>query len=163
MTPIAKALSREGVSNYCLSEENKTKVPLFMERFQEDRGGEARKVLILDAMKDTAAGANLTNANHVIFLSTFWADTKHSYHQSITQCIGRSLRYGQQKTVHVYRIVALETVDVDLLEWREGKKLVRMADGTFDLVDEAACTPEQRVMSFSTGLLAENGYLDREE
>ncbi|KAL9602375.1 MAG: hypothetical protein Q9179_002557 [Wetmoreana sp. 5 TL-2023] len=163
MTPIAKALSREGVSNYCLSKENKSKVPLFMEKFQEDRGGEARKVLILDATKDTAAGANLTNANHVIFLSTFWADNRHSYHQSITQCIGRSLRYGQQKTVHVYRIVALETVDVDLLEWREGKKLVRMANGTLDLIDEAACTPEQRVMTFSTGFLAENGYLDREE
>ncbi|KAL8691849.1 MAG: hypothetical protein Q9218_003010 [Villophora microphyllina] len=164
MDTISEALSNEGISSYCLSEKNKKSLAKDMQAFQEDRGVKARRVLILDATKDTAAGANLTNANHVIFMSTFWSDNQHSYHQSMTQCIGRARRYGQKKTVHVYRIIALNTVDVDLLEWREGKKLVRYLDGvdeTFDLVDERGGDHDEA--DFSTGYLEENGYFDREE
>ena len=43
----------------------------------------------------------------------------------MTQCIGRAKRYGQQKTVHVYRFVALRTADVDILQEREQMTLVR--------------------------------------
>lgn len=43
----------------------------------------------------------------------------------MTQCIGRARRYGQQNTVHVYRFVALRTVDVDILQEREEKTLVK--------------------------------------
>ena len=43
----------------------------------------------------------------------------------MTQCIGRAKRYGQRKTVHIYRFVALRTIDVDILQEREQKTLVK--------------------------------------
>ena len=43
----------------------------------------------------------------------------------MTQSIGRAKRYGQQNTVHVYRFVALKTADVDILQERESKTLVK--------------------------------------
>lgn len=108
--------------------------------------------------------SNLTNANHVIFLGTLWTDDQHTYHQSLTQCIGRAKRFGQKKTVHVYKLLALHTVDVDVLEWREGKKLVELEDKSLDLVDESEMTAEQRAVNdFSTGFLRDNGYFQREE
>lgn len=36
----------------------------------------------------------------------------------MAQAIARSRRYGQRKTVHVYHIAALHTIDVDILEHR---------------------------------------------
>ena len=43
----------------------------------------------------------------------------------MTQSIGRAKRYGQQKTVHIYRFVALRTADVDILQEREFGTLVK--------------------------------------
>ena len=48
----------------------------------------------------------------------------------MTQSIGRAKRYGQQKTVHVYRFVALRTADVDILQEREVKTLVKLVKKT---------------------------------
>ncbi|KAL8720421.1 MAG: hypothetical protein Q9225_002711 [Loekoesia sp. 1 TL-2023] len=163
MDPISKAFDAEDITHYSLSQKQKASHSKWMFAFQEDTGQKARKVLILDATKDTAAGANLTNANHVVFLSTLWTDDRHTYHQSLTQCIGRSKRFGQQKTVCIYRLIALNTVEVDVLEWREGKKLVKMPNGTFDLVEESQRTAEQQAMDFSTGFLRDNGYFERNE
>ncbi|KAL8935575.1 MAG: hypothetical protein Q9211_004630 [Gyalolechia sp. 1 TL-2023] len=160
---ISKALEDEGISHYALADNKKASHGKWMFSFQEDTGIRARRVLILDATKDSAAGANLTNANHVIFLGTLWTEDSHTYHQSLIQCIGRSNRFGQRKTVFVYRLLALNTVDVDVLEWREDKKLVEQPDGTLDLVEDSQLTAPQRAMDFSTGFLRDNGYFDREE
>lgn len=46
----------------------------------------------------------------------------------MTQSIGRAKRFGQQKTVHVYRFLALRTIDVDILQEREHKTLVKKKD-----------------------------------
>ncbi|KAL8969644.1 MAG: hypothetical protein Q9183_001904 [Haloplaca sp. 2 TL-2023] len=164
MEEISMELDRAGISNYHISVKatarNRAK---WMQRFQEDTGEDARRVLILDATKDSAAGANLTNANHVIFLSTFWTDNQHAYHQSITQCVGRAKRFGQTKRVHVYRIVAMESVEVDLLEWREGKKMVHLGGDKYDLVDWEQCTEDELAQDLTTGELLRNGFLDRDE
>lgn len=72
--------------------------------------------------------SNLTNANHIIFASPLLTKTQQSYNASMTQCIGRAKRYGQQKTVHVYRFFALRTIDVDILQEREVKTLVKKKD-----------------------------------
>ncbi|KAL8870681.1 MAG: hypothetical protein Q9174_003330 [Haloplaca sp. 1 TL-2023] len=167
MQGISKALTEVGISNYAINHKatarNRQK---WMAAFQEDTGAAARKVLILDSTKDTAAGANLTNANHVIFLSTFWTDNTHAYHQSITQCVGRSKRFGQKKIVQVYRIIAMESIEVDLLQWRENKKLVHTSDDKYELVpwDRVSELSEaQKAQDFTTGELKESGYLDREE
>lgn len=51
--------------------------------------------------------------------------TQHAYDASLEQCIGRALRYGQTKAVHIYRFLALHTYDVDVIQNRERKTLVR--------------------------------------
>lgn len=72
--------------------------------------------------------SNLTNANHVIFMSPLLTSSKSSYNASMTQSIGRAKRFGQHKTVHVYRFLALRTIDVDILQEREEKTLVKKKD-----------------------------------
>ena len=60
--------------------------------------------------------SNLTNANHIIFLAPLVANSQYLYEASMLQAIRRSRRHGQEKAVYVYRFVALETIDVDILE-----------------------------------------------
>lgn len=52
----------------------------------------------------------------------------------MTQAIGRALRYGQRKHVHVWHILALNTIDIAMLQSRTGLILVRRPDGEFTLV-----------------------------
>lgn len=103
------------------------------------------------------------NANHIIFLGAFWCPDHHSYTQSMTQCVGRARRYGQKKTVFIYRIIGLNTIDVDVLEWREGKQVARRNDGSdiVELVEQLG--PQHEQTSFATGFLESNDYLDRDE
>ena len=75
--------------------------------------------IVLNASNETATGLNLQNANHVIFLSPLLRDQQYSYDATMAQAIGRVRRHGQKKQIHVYRIVALDTIDVDILEHRE--------------------------------------------
>ncbi|GAB7360989.1 hypothetical protein MBLNU230_g0972t1 [Neophaeotheca triangularis] len=76
-------------------------------------------VIVLDSSSGTAAGFNLQIANHVIFLSPLLCTTQYDYEATMAQAIGRVRRHGQTKSIHVYRIVALDTIDVDILEHRE--------------------------------------------
>ena len=88
--------------------------------FQKDMNLATRStVIILNASNASAAGVNLTNANHVIFLSPLLTDSQYDYDASMAQAIGRVRRPGQKKDIHVYRMVALDTIDVDILEHRE--------------------------------------------
>ncbi|KAK6543033.1 hypothetical protein TWF694_006963 [Orbilia ellipsospora] len=72
------------------------------------------RVLLLEVMGETAAGANLTVANHIIFLCPLLAASEQLYAAAETQAIGRARRYGQKKTVFIWRLVANETIDYDL-------------------------------------------------
>ncbi|KAI5204620.1 hypothetical protein E4T38_04669 [Aureobasidium subglaciale] len=88
-------------------------------RFQNDKGEKKKTVLLLNSLDVSAAGTNLTNANHVIFFSPLPALTQYEYESQMAQGIGRVRRPGQNKSIHVYRIIALDTIDVDVLEQRE--------------------------------------------
>jgi hypothetical protein len=46
------------------------------------------------------------------------AKTQYEYDSAMAQAIARSRRYGQEKKVHIYHIVAQRTIDVDILEHR---------------------------------------------
>jgi SNF2 family DNA or RNA helicase len=96
--------------------------------------------------------SNLTNANHVIFLAPFWNQFQPKYDEFYTQSIGRVRRYGQKKTVHVYHLVALHTVDVCLVEdFSKGKKLVqREGSGVFELEHVDNLTDEERAQDWGT-------------
>ncbi|CAA9957087.1 DNA repair protein rad8 [Pyrenophora teres f. maculata] len=77
-----------------------------------------KKLLILDVGDESAAGINLVNANHVIFVSPLYTEKQYKYESSMAQAIARSRRHGQDKRVYIYHVVALRTIDVDILEQR---------------------------------------------
>jgi superfamily II DNA or RNA helicase len=79
-------------------------------------------VLVLNASDETAAGSNIQAANHVIFLSPLLRDSQYGYDSTMAQAIGRVRRHGQKRPIHVYRICALHTIDVDVLEHREHRR-----------------------------------------
>jgi site-specific DNA-cytosine methylase len=76
-------------------------------------------VLVLNASDETAAGSNIQAANHVIFLSPLLRDNQYAYDSTMAQAVGRVRRHDQERHIHVYRICALHTIDVDILEHRE--------------------------------------------
>ncbi|KAF2213398.1 hypothetical protein CERZMDRAFT_30029, partial [Cercospora zeae-maydis SCOH1-5] len=75
-----------------------------------------KTVIVLNVADETAAGSNLQNANHVIFLSPLLSQTQYKYDSTMAQALGRVRRFGQTREIHVYRVVALDTIDVDILE-----------------------------------------------
>ncbi|KAF2772471.1 hypothetical protein EJ03DRAFT_324490 [Teratosphaeria nubilosa] len=85
----------------------------------EFRTSKDSTVIVLNASDETAAGSNLQNANHVLFLSPLLRDTQYAYEATMAQAVGRVRRHGQKKKIFVYRFVALDTIDVDILEHRE--------------------------------------------
>ncbi|KAI9454431.1 hypothetical protein F5148DRAFT_1326581 [Russula earlei] len=91
-----------------------------LEKFQNDS---EERVLLLNVMDESASGANLTSANHAIFLSPLLAPTQEIYQANETQAIGRLRRYGQTKTVYIWRFLTKDTIDVDIYEARTGNKL----------------------------------------
>jgi len=91
-----------------------------LEMFQNDS---EERVLLLNVMDESASGANLTSANHAIFLSPLLAPSQEIYQANETQAIGRLRRYGQSKTVYIWRFLTRDTIDVDIYEARTGKKL----------------------------------------
>jgi len=84
-----------------------------LQKFQEE--GDER-VLLLNLGDESASGANLTSANHVVFLSPLLVNTLPEYRAAETQAIGRVRRYGQSKTVHIYRFLTLDTIDIELYD-----------------------------------------------
>ena len=64
------------------------------------------RVLLLNLKDERAAGANLTMANHCIFLHPMLAASRQDYVSCETQAIGRIKRYGQMRTVNIWRLIA---------------------------------------------------------
>lgn len=66
------------------------------------------------------------------------SDAQYVYDAALTQAIGRARRYGQEKTVHVHHFLVKKTVDVDIMEFRTSKIVMRaggnaiLADGDRD-------------------------------
>ncbi|KAJ3379866.1 hypothetical protein HDU84_006341 [Entophlyctis sp. JEL0112] len=80
-------------------------------------------VLLLNVGDESAAGANLTVANHVIFLNPLFHYSDEWIQACETQAIGRCRRYGQQRKVWIYRLNAVDTIDSVLLQRREEYRL----------------------------------------
>ncbi|THG95090.1 hypothetical protein EW026_g6497 [Hermanssonia centrifuga] len=91
-----------------------------LEKYQNDS---EERVLLLNVMDESASGANLTGANHAIFLSPLLAPSKEIYKACETQAIGRVQRYGQNKHVKIWRFLSLNTIDVEIYEDRTGEKV----------------------------------------
>ncbi|KAG7445040.1 uncharacterized protein BT62DRAFT_1007412 [Guyanagaster necrorhizus] len=86
-----------------------------LETFQNES---EERVLLLNVMDESASGANLTSANHAVFLSPLLAPSKEIYKACETQAVGRLVRYGQEKHVYVWRFLTKNTVDEDIYNQR---------------------------------------------
>lgn len=88
-------------------------------RFQE--GKSPTTVLILNIGDASAAGSNITIANHVIFFAPYYtegSDAQQKFAAAMEQAIGRARRFLQTKNVYVYHLITSKTFDVDLYEER---------------------------------------------
>lgn len=109
-------------------------------------------VIVLNASDETAAGSNLQAANHVIFLSPLLRDNQYGYDSTMAQAIGRVRRHGQKKRIHVYRICALHTIDVDILQHRERQTEAITEPGAPTIEPPVELDQKERVQ-----LVCENG------
>jgi hypothetical protein len=83
--------------------------------FQKDKPSKTDpRVLLLKMDDEQSAGLNLTGLNHAIFVHPLLANSQVEYDAYETQAIGRIRRYGQAKTVHVWRYFANHTIDTDI-------------------------------------------------
>lgn len=73
--------------------------------------------VLLLSLAQSASGANLTAANHVVFLHPMLAATPELAIGHELQAIGRVRRHGQPRdTVHVWRFVTADTVEQSITE-----------------------------------------------
>ncbi|CAD7938833.1 unnamed protein product [Amoebophrya sp. A120] len=72
--------------------------------------------ILLLSMQKMSAGANLTAANHIIFVHPFSCATYKRLEMQMSQAIGRCRRLGQErKEVHVWRFFTTETLEEDMM------------------------------------------------
>ena len=81
------------------------------------------RVLLLNVRDESASGANLTSANHAVFVHPLLASSQHEYDACETQAIGRVRRYGQRKPCTVWRFLVDETIDTEIARQRQGASL----------------------------------------
>lgn len=88
------------------------------------------------------------------------AETKEEYFASWTQCVGRARRYGQEKTVYVYQFLALNTIDVDIFQDRNEKRLVTTDGDVFEAKDEKKLNELQLAVNWGTGRVRRDVFND---
>jgi len=118
MALVSQALDTRNITHHAI--DGGSHAAKSIEDFQSNASLSSRKkVLLLNVSDASAAGLNLTNANHVLFVSPLLVESQYKYESAMVQAIGRCRRYGQEKVVRVYRFVGVGTVDVNVLEQRE--------------------------------------------
>ncbi|KAG1890243.1 SNF2 family N-terminal domain-containing protein [Suillus subluteus] len=80
-------------------------------------GGRIPRVMLI-SLKAGSLGLNLTVANNVILMDPWWQEGIES------QAIDRCNRIGQKRPVHVYQLIAENTVESKVIEIQERKKLL---------------------------------------
>ncbi|KAJ8114408.1 hypothetical protein OPT61_g3697 [Boeremia exigua] len=158
------AILREALDHYDISYStpcgyNSRQATKTIEEFKssaEDDPEVRPKVLLLNLGSETAAGINLTNANHIIFVAPLLVESQYKYDSAMTQAIARSRRYGQQKAVRVYHFAALRTIDVDILEHRHKSTYgITTAKSTIRMPAKALATREKtRMIKSQNGSMA---------
>ncbi|KAI9836785.1 MAG: hypothetical protein M1819_000950 [Sarea resinae] len=135
MERVSNALQEHQISFAAITQSKVKQAAGIISAFQKDIGKAKKKVLVLNVADESASGANLTNANHVIFLSPLLAETQQKYEANMTQAIGRARRYGQKKCVHIHHFLSLKTIDVNILQERKSKRLVQLGND-YKLLDK---------------------------
>ncbi|KAA1471714.1 hypothetical protein DENSPDRAFT_837772 [Dentipellis sp. KUC8613] len=86
--------------------------------YQEPLAAGVNPKVMLISLKAGALGLNLTVANNVYLMDPWWQEGIES------QAIDRCNRIGQKKPVHVYQLIAEDTVESKVIEIQEKKKLL---------------------------------------
>ncbi|WVR03552.1 hypothetical protein IAU60_000544 [Kwoniella sp. DSM 27419] len=121
---VSEAMKAAGIAHVTLTGSVKARANTLNE-FQTEAKGSSARVLLLKMNDASAAGSNLTTANHAIFLGPLLTPSLLNYRAVETQAIGRVRRYGQSRKVHIHRLLALDTKDVEIFEDR--RKALRQA------------------------------------
>ena len=119
---VAEALKESGVPTNRLTGTPNQRSTI-IEAFQQPvlKANEPR-VLILNLRDESAAGANLTAAAHAIFVHPLLVNSQQEYTSCDTQAVGRIRRYGQSRTVQLYRFICPNTIDADIFSLRRGSE-----------------------------------------
>jgi len=72
--------------------------------------------ILLLSLEHSASGTNFTAANHVVLFHPMLAETPQAGAAFEMQAIGRALRYGQKRTVEVWRFVTADTAEQQITE-----------------------------------------------
>jgi SNF2 family DNA or RNA helicase len=115
MKKVAEALADNGIK-YLEIKGSASAKSKSLESFQQNS---KERVLLLNLMDESASGANLTSANHAIFLSPLLAPSQEIYEACMTQATGRLVRFGQLKHVQIWRYKTLDTIDEEIYAQRE--------------------------------------------
>ena len=90
-----------------------------LDEFQkEELEADDARVLLLLSRDESASGANLTTANHAIFVHPLLTTSQYEYEASETQAIGRIRRYGQTRLVQVWRFLVKDSIDAEVFKQR---------------------------------------------
>ena len=106
---IARALSEKGIDHLYLDGSTRNRVEV-IEAF---RAGAAPVFLI--SLKAGGFGLNLTEADHVFIMDPWWNPAAEQ------QAVDRIHRIGQEREVHVYRLVAEGTIEEKVMQLKASK------------------------------------------
>ncbi|KAL5485063.1 ARC19 [Sanghuangporus weigelae] len=98
-------------------------------------GGAIPKVMLI-SLKAGSLGLNLTVANNVYLMDPWWQEGIES------QAIDRCNRIGQKKTVHVYQLIAENTVESKVIDIQERKK--KLINEAFSGIKNATTQRQKR-------------------
>jgi len=119
MTKVAEAFEKNGIEFLQIKGSASVKSKN-LDNFQKNS---KERVLLLNVMDESASGANLTSANHAVFLSPLLTQSQEIYNACETQAIGRVRRYGQTQHVNIYRFLSANTIDEEIYEQRTKQKV----------------------------------------
>ena len=126
---IAEALERNNVKAVMLQGSVEKQVKALGPFQDENPGKQDPRVLLLKMDDEQSAGLNLTQLNHVLFAHPLLAGNQQEYDAYETQAIGRIRRYGQLKTVYVWRFLVQDSIDTTIFEERGGRPLDATTSG----------------------------------
>lgn len=104
---------------------NPKQIASAVDRFSKAGSSNASDFILLCSLEHKAAGLNLQVANHVMFVHPFFSPIADRPTSWEAQAVGRVLRPGQKRQVTIWRFVALETIEQELLvrnntsSWRD--------------------------------------------
>jgi hypothetical protein len=109
---ISSALTEFGVEHLSLHGSVWNRRAALM-RFQYE--ADSPRMLLL-SLEESASGTNLTAANHVLIVHPMEAATRDEAVAFEMQAVGRVRRPGQQRKIHIWRFVTVDTVEQEITE-----------------------------------------------